>query len=121
MIRRVIGVLTTVAIVIGGAAVLESRAADEDHGQGAAKPVAALPAAVKAAATKSAADAAAEKAAAEKAAAVNAPGAKPAAAKAPAPGAPQVPEESATIRDDPTIVPDPKQSADNNVSFPTDI
>ncbi|HEY0339715.1 MAG TPA: hypothetical protein VGC34_02820 [Steroidobacteraceae bacterium] len=41
--------------------------------------------------------------------------------KAPAPGAPQVPEESATIRDDPTIVPDPKQSADNNVSFPNDI
>lgn len=37
------------------------------------------------------------------------------------PGAPQVPEESATIRDDPTIVPDPKQSADNSVSFPNDI
>lgn len=34
---------------------------------------------------------------------------------------PQVPEESATIRDDPTIAPDPKQSADNNVSFPNDI
>jgi hypothetical protein len=32
-----------------------------------------------------------------------------------------VPEESATIRDDPTIAPDPKQSADNNVSFPNDI
>ena len=42
-------------------------------------------------------------------------------AKPPAPGAPQVPEESATIRDDPTIAPDPKQSADNNVSFPNDI
>ena len=40
---------------------------------------------------------------------------------APPPGAPQVPEESATIRDDPTIAPDPKQSADNNVSFPSDI
>lgn len=37
------------------------------------------------------------------------------------PGAPQVPEESATIRDDPTIVPDAKQSADNSVSFPNDI
>jgi hypothetical protein len=37
------------------------------------------------------------------------------------PGAPQVPEESATIRDDPTLVPDPKQSADNSVSFPNDI
>lgn len=47
--------------------------------------------------------------------------AKPPATKAPAPGAPQVPEESATIRDDPTIAPDPKQSADNNVSFPNDI
>ena len=46
---------------------------------------------------------------------------KPAAAKPPAPGAPQVPEESATIRDDPTLVPDPKQSADNSVSFPNDI
>lgn len=41
--------------------------------------------------------------------------------KAVAPGAPQVPEESATIRDDPTIAPDPKQSADNSVSFPNDI
>lgn len=37
------------------------------------------------------------------------------------PGEPQVPEESATIRDDPTIAPDSKQSADNNVSFPNDI
>jgi hypothetical protein len=44
-----------------------------------------------------------------------------AAVKSPAPGAPQVREESATIRDDPTIAPDPKQSADNNVSFPNDI
>ena len=49
--------------------------------------------------------------------------AKPVAPKtaAHAPGAPAVPEESATIRDDPTIAPDPKQSADNNVSFPADI
>ena len=46
--------------------------------------------------------------------------AKPPAAKPPAPGAPQVPEDSATIRDDPTIAPDPKQSADNSVSFPND-
>jgi len=30
------------------------------------------------------------------------------------------PEESATITDDPTTAPDPSQSADNNVSFPTD-
>jgi hypothetical protein len=46
---------------------------------------------------------------------------KPAPQKALPPGAPQVPEESATIRDDRTIAPDPKQSADNNVSFPSDI
>ena len=31
------------------------------------------------------------------------------------------PEESATITDDPTTAPDPSQSADNNVSFPTNI
>ena len=30
-------------------------------------------------------------------------------------------EESATIKDDPTVAPDARQSADNNVSFPTDI
>ena len=30
-------------------------------------------------------------------------------------------EESATIEDDPTLVPDDKESADNNVTFPTDI
>lgn len=54
--------------------------------------------------------------------AVTAPAAaKSTAPKATPPGAPQVPEESATIRDDPTIAPDPKQSADNNVSFPNDI
>jgi hypothetical protein len=47
--------------------------------------------------------------------------AKPTAPKSAPPGAPQVPEESATLRDDPTIAPDPKQSADNNVSFPNDI
>ena len=46
---------------------------------------------------------------------------QPAQPKPPAAGAPQVPEESASVRDDPTIAPDPKQSADNNVSFPTDI
>jgi hypothetical protein len=43
------------------------------------------------------------------------------AAPPPPAGAPQVPEESATIHDDRTIAPDPKQSADNNVSFPSDI
>jgi cytoskeletal protein RodZ len=30
-------------------------------------------------------------------------------------------EESATIEDDPTLVPDSKESADNNVTFPIDI
>jgi len=30
-------------------------------------------------------------------------------------------EESATIEDDPTLVPDDKESADNNVTFPIDI
>jgi hypothetical protein len=34
---------------------------------------------------------------------------------------PSAAEESATIKDDPTVAPDPKQSADNNVSFPVDI
>jgi hypothetical protein len=30
-------------------------------------------------------------------------------------------DDAATIEDDPTVAPDPKQSADNNVSFPVDI
>ena len=92
MIRRVIGILTFAAVVCGGAVVLESRAADSPATTAPAHPASA-----------------------------KAPVASPPAAKPPAPGAPQVPEESATIRDDPTIAPDPKQSADNNVSFPTDI
>jgi len=54
-------------------------------------------------------------------------GAKPIPTNAAAPPAtpmhpaPSAPEESATIADDPTTAPDPSQSADNNVSFPTDI
>jgi hypothetical protein len=44
----------------------------------------------------------------------------PAPPPAPAP-AQTAPEESATITDDPTTAPDSSQSADNNVSFPTDI
>ena len=52
-----------------------------------------------------------------------------AADKAPAKAAPAKPnvgvppkaEESATIEDDPTIAPDPKESADNNITFPVDI
>jgi hypothetical protein len=30
-------------------------------------------------------------------------------------------EDSATIQDDPTLVPDDKESADNNITFPIDI
>jgi len=48
----------------------------------------------------------------------------PASARAPQPVAhppPSAPEESATIQDDPTVAPDPAQSADHTVSFPTDI
>lgn len=32
-----------------------------------------------------------------------------------------VEEESATIKDDPTIAPDAAQTSDHNISFPTDI
>lgn len=41
------------------------------------------------------------------------------AAEQPAPTAPR--DDAVTIEDDPTAVPDPKESADNNVSFPVDI
>jgi hypothetical protein len=95
--RKIVGVLTSVAVLITGAAVLESRAADQSAAGGnrtgnqPSRPQAADTAAPKGSAIKPA-----------------------------APGAPQVPEESATVRDDPTVAPDPKQSADNNVSFPND-
>ena len=106
--RRAIGILTSVVVVCAGVVVLQTRAADEHHGL-------------------CANDAVCEHAArAQQASALAPTTAVPPAApakgatKPPAPGAPQVPEESATIRDDPTIVPDSKQSADNNVSFPND-
>lgn len=35
--------------------------------------------------------------------------------------APSKAEDSATIQDDPTILPDDKESADNNLTFPVDI
>ena len=35
--------------------------------------------------------------------------------------APSKAESSATIQDDETLVPDPKESADNNLTFPVDI
>jgi hypothetical protein len=57
--------------------------------------------------------------AADKAPAKAAP-AKPAPAK-PDVSVPPKAEESATIQDDPTIAPDPKESADNNITFPVDI
>jgi len=44
-----------------------------------------------------------------------------AAEKAPVHPPPSAPEESATIADDPTTAPDAAQSADKNVSFPSDI
>jgi hypothetical protein len=44
----------------------------------------------------------------------------PAAATKPRPAASK-PEDSASLPDDPTLVPDDKESADNNITFPTDI
>ena len=38
-----------------------------------------------------------------------------------APAQASEPEESATIKDDPTIAPDAAQTSDHNISFPTDI
>jgi hypothetical protein len=46
--------------------------------------------------------------------------AAPAAATTPRPAASK-PEDSASLPDDPTLVPDDKESADNNITFPTDI
>jgi hypothetical protein len=94
-VRRMMALIASVAALSTGALVLTSHAADQPTSPAAAQP---------------------------------APGTAPAssaghtATNTPVkPGAPQVPEESATIRDDPTIAPDPKQSADNSVSFPNDI
>ncbi|HEY3785645.1 MAG TPA: hypothetical protein VGL55_10220 [Steroidobacteraceae bacterium] len=62
------------------------------------------------------------RAAAQAAAPVMPASAPPSAPAMPAsPPPPSAPEESATITDDPTIAPDAAQSADHNVSFPTDI
>ena len=47
----------------------------------------------------------------------NQPTTAPAKGRAP----PSKAEESASIEDDPTLVPDDKESADNNVTFPIDI
>jgi hypothetical protein len=46
--------------------------------------------------------------------------ADPTARAAPRP-APAAPEETATLHDDPTVAPDSQESADNAVTFPSDI
>jgi hypothetical protein len=96
--RKLIAILTSLVVLSAGAAILATTA-----------PAATAPAATAPAATVSPTATAPPVAA------------KPTTPKSVPPGAPQVPEESATIRDDRTIAPDPKQSADNNVSFPNDI
>ena len=99
-LRRSIAILASAMALCTGALVLTTHAADQ-----AGPPAGAQPAPAPSASS---------------AATANPAAAKPPVAKPPAAGAPQVPEESATIRDDPTIAPDPKQSADNSVSFPND-
>jgi hypothetical protein len=118
--RRAIGILTSIAVICASAVVLQTRAADPPEGpcttDAACKRAPQRRTLVPAAqASNSAAVAPKTAAAAESKANAEA------AARPPASAAPQVPEESATIRDDSTIAPDPKQSADNNVSFPNDI
>ena len=117
-VRRVIGILTSIMVVCGGAVALQTRAADEQHAPGAGRDKAASTAGLPAA--KSARPDAGGVATARVEGRPDA-GAVGSGRGDARPGAPQVPEESATIRDDPTIAPDPKQSADNNVSFPNDI
>jgi hypothetical protein len=107
-LRRSIVVLASATAIVSGALILTTHAADQASASTGAQPagvVRSTPAPP-----------------ASNAAAANPTAAKPTApaARSPAPGAPQVPEESATIRDDPTIAPDPKQSADHSVSFPND-
>lgn len=135
--RRFVGILTVVAVVLGGSVVFETRAADDQGAIAGNRAIGAQtrPHAASELETPSAASpvrpVAPNAATATTAPLTTAPTAsggvggnpttpKVPAAKSPPPGAPQVPEESATIRDDPTIAPDPKQSADNNVSFPND-
>ena len=112
-LRQSIGILTALLVLSAGAMVLETRAADQATQVSApdTQPTATRPASSpqRTAARGHRSDAVPPAAAAP-----------PKSASA-AQGAPQVPEESATIRDDPTVAPDPKQSADKNVSFPNDI
>jgi hypothetical protein len=107
-LQRALWVMASTTAIASGALSVTAHAADQ-----ASAPTGALPAGV---ARSTPAQSASNTVAANPATAKpTAPAAKP-----PAPGAPQVPEESATIRDDPTIAPDPKQSADHSVSFPND-
>ncbi len=101
--RKMVTVLISLLVLSSGAAILIARAAEP------------------APASSPAAHAADATPARQNAPPSNAAPAKSTPPKALPPGAPQVPEESATIRDDRTVAPDPKQSADNNVSFPSDI
>lgn len=122
--RRAIGILTSVVVACAGVVVVQTHAADEPDRvaaqPGVQPPASRPPASQSPAATPSGARSPSVPNPSV-AQAPSAPNPKAPTAKSPAPGAPQVPEESATIRDDPTIAPDPKQSADNNVSFPNDI
>jgi hypothetical protein len=97
-LRRSIAILTSAMVLSTGALILTTHAADQGTPAPATQPTQGAP----------------------KVASPTPVAAKPGATRPPAPGAPQVAEESATIRDDPTIAPDPKQSADNSVSFPND-
>ena len=113
-LRRSIAILASAMALGTGALVLTTHAADQAGPAAAVQPAPVAPqAAVPVRAVSNAV--------AANPVAANPTAAKPPTAKPPAPGAPQVPEESATIRDDPTIAPDPKQSADKSVSFPNDI
>jgi len=98
--KRLIWVMTLSGIVLSGVALVTLRGAAH-----AAPPTASTGATVPGGAASGRPNAAA-------------PAAPP---TAPAHPAPSAPEESATIADDPTTAPDPAQSADNNVSFPSDI
>jgi hypothetical protein len=125
---RSIWFMSLTALLFFGAAFVTLRAA----GQAAERsPITAIaPAAVASLATAPAASPAAAPAVSPAAANALAPSSARLAAPAPpshqppAPPShppPSAPEESATIADDPTTAPNAAQSADNNVSFPTDI
>ena len=120
LIRILLGldVLLVVMVFAVGAVAVNLRAAEQKAGTTDAQ--------APASASKPSAPATGSKP--DSAGAAPAAGSKPdSAAPAPAAGGhrsaseAQPPESTATIRDDPTIAPDPQESADNNVSFPSDI